>query len=110
MGEVVRVPAKVSGLPDAVELMAQCSVARYRVKSDMVIGVKGIPRLHPCKIMASYSNGTLSVSVPETAFMVTVRLNEAMAVLKEAADYSRAAKENPQEGRANGQERTAQEG
>jgi len=104
MSKVTRVPAQVSGLSDAVELRAQCAVARYRIKNSVAVSVKGKPRLHPCKIMASYSEGTVSVSVPETAFSVTVRLDEVMAVLKEAADASRSVEEILQEGIDHGEE------
>lgn len=97
MSEVVRVPFEVSGIPDGVELRSDCSVARYRTKYSEVVSIKGKPRLHPCRIMASYTNGTMSVSVPETAFSVTVSLNEVMALLKEAAEANRAAEEMFQE-------------
>lgn len=93
MSEVIHVPAQVSGLLDSVELSTQCSVLKYLTKNNTVIGVKGYPHLHPCRIMASYSEGTVSVSVPETKFIVTVRLEEVMSVLKEAADASRSVEE-----------------
>jgi hypothetical protein len=60
--------------------------------------------------MASYSEGTVSVSVPETAFSVTVRLDEMMAVLKEAADASRSVEEILQEERDHAQECAATQG
>lgn len=88
MSEIKRVPLEVSGLHDAVELMASCAIARYKTKDGAVICVKGTPRIHPCKLMASYEDGTLSVSVPETGFMVSIRLDEAMALMMEAADAS----------------------
>lgn len=110
MSEVTRVPARLSGISDAVELRAQCSIARYRTKNSVAVSVKGKPRLHPCKIMASYSEGTVSVSVPETAFSVTVRLDEMMAVLKEAAEASRSVEEILQEERDHAQECAAPQG
>ena len=110
MSEVTRIPAPVSGLADAVELRAKCAVARYRTKNGLAVSVKGKPRLHPCKIMASYSEGTVSVSVPETAFSVTVRLDEVMAVLKEAADVSREVEVILQEERDHAEECAAQKG
>lgn len=85
MSEVTRVPADVSGIPDAVELRSDCSVSRYRTKDGAVVSVRGKPRIHPCKIMASYTNGMLTVSVPETAFSVTVRLDEVIDVVSAAA-------------------------
>ncbi len=110
MSEVIRVPARLSGVSDGVELRAKCSVARYRIKNSVAVSVKGKPRLHPCKIMASYSEGTVSVSVPETSFSVTVRLDEVMAVLKEAADASRSAEDMLQEERDHAQECAAPQG
>lgn len=87
MSEVKRVPIEVSGVPDGVELYANCAVSRYRTKYHNVVGIKGTPRVYPCRIMASFLNTTMSISVPHTAFSVTVRLDEVMAVLKEASDY-----------------------
>ena len=52
----------------------------------------------------------MSVSVPETAFSVTVRLDEMMAVLKEAADASRSVEEILQEERDHAQECAAPQG
>jgi len=89
MSKVVRVPPEVSGSPDAVELHANCAVVRYRTRNNVVIGCKDRGRLHPCRIMASYAQGTFTISVPETGFAVSVRMEEAMAVMKEAADASR---------------------
>jgi len=88
MSEVVRVPPETSGTLDAVELHANCAVVKYRTKNDVVVGCKDRGRLHPCRIMASYTHGTFTVSVPETGFAVSVRMDEAMAVMKEAADAS----------------------
>lgn len=87
MSEIRRVPIEVSGVPDGVELQANCAVSRYRTKHCSVIGIKGTPRVYPCRIMASFTNTTMSISVPQTAFSVTVRLDEVMAILKEASDY-----------------------
>lgn len=85
VSEIKRVPVEVSGLPDAVELMASCAIARYRVKNGAITGVRGVPRVYPCKIMASYEDGTLSLSAPKAGFIISVRLDESMAVLREAA-------------------------
>ncbi len=93
MSKVVRVPPEVSGPLDAVELLANCAVVRYRTRNNKVIGCKDRGRLHPCRIMASYAQGTFTISVPETGFAVSVRIDEAIAIMKEAADASRDAKE-----------------
>lgn len=89
MGEVVRVPAEVSGSMDMVELFANCAVVRYRTKNNVVIGCKDCGRRHPCRIMAGYERGTFTVSIPETGFAVSVRMEDVMAVMKEAAYASR---------------------
>ena len=99
MSEVVRVPPEVSGSLDAVELLANCAVVRYRTKNNVVIGCKDRGRRHPCRIMASYEQGIFTVSVPETGFAVSIRIDETMAVLKEAADASREAEQMLQEER-----------
>lgn len=98
MSKVVRVPPEVSGVPDAVELYANCSVVRYRTQNNVVVGCKDCGQLHPCRIMASYAQGIFTVSVPETGFAVSVRMDETMAVMKEAADASRDAVEREEAG------------
>lgn len=88
MSEIKRVPFEASGLPDAVELEANCSVVHVTTKDGAVTGIRGKARLHSCKLMASYEEGTLTISTPEIGMMVSVRLDEAMAVLMEAAAAS----------------------
>ncbi len=85
MSEVRRVPFEVSGLHDAVELMCNCSTIRLKIKRGKTLGIMGAPELHPCKLMASYGDGTLTVSDRKTGLMVSIRLDEAMAVMGEAA-------------------------
>lgn len=85
MSEIKRVPFEASDLHDAVELKANCSVIRVFTKDGAVTGVRGKVKLHPCKLMASYEEGTLTISTPEIGMMVSIRLDEAMAVMKEAA-------------------------
>lgn len=72
---------------DCVEMMAQCNVMNFTVKDKEVTGV-GSQHLANCKMMASFENGVVSISVRDgRPFMVSVRLDEMMALLKEAADY-----------------------
>lgn len=83
-----RLPKVAMGDPeDGVELMAKCQMTNFTVKKKKVVGV-GSQRLANCKMMASFENGVVSISVRgERPFMVSVRLDEMMALLKEAADY-----------------------
>lgn len=87
-GAIKRLPKVAMGDPeDGVEMMAQCNVMNFTVSKKKVTGV-GSQHLASCKMMASYDNGVVSVSVRgEKPFMVSVRLDELMSLLKEAADY-----------------------
>ena len=87
-GTIRRLPKVGMGDPDdGVEMMAQCNVMNFTVKDKEVTGV-GSQHLANCKMMASFENGVVSISVRDgRPFMVSVRLDEMMALLKEAADY-----------------------
>lgn len=86
-GIVRRVPLSASGVRDGVEMMAQTAMAVFEKKEGEVVGIGNIGNL-PCKMMASYENGMFSISVRgNDPFMVSVRLDELMALLKAAADY-----------------------
>lgn len=87
-GGVHRLPKVSMGDPeDGVELMAKCQMTNFTVKKKEVVGV-GSQHLANCKMMASFENGVVSISVRGgRPFMVSVRLDEMMALLKEAADY-----------------------
>ena len=87
-GGVRRLPKVSMGDPeDGVELMAKCQMTNFTVKKKEVVGV-GNQHLANCKMMASFENGVVSISVRGgRPFMVSVRLDEMMALLKEAADY-----------------------
>lgn len=92
MSEIKRVSYEASGLHDAVELKANCSVVRVITNDGVVTGVRGKARLHPCKLMASYGEGILTISTPAIGMMLSIRLDEAMTVLMEAAAASHDAK------------------
>lgn len=85
---VRRLPKITMGDPqDGVELMVKCQMTNFIVKKKEVVGV-GRQYLVNCKMMASFENGVVSISVRGgRPFMVSVRLDEMMALLKEAADY-----------------------
>lgn len=85
---ILRLP-KVSAVDpeDGVEMMAKCQITNFTVKKQEVVGI-GSQHLGNCKMMASFENGVVSISVRDSRpFMVSVRLDEMMALLKEAADY-----------------------
>lgn len=88
-GNIRRVPKGCEGIPeDGVEMMAKCTITNFTVKKRKVTGI-GSQTLANCKMMASFDTGVVSVSVRgQRPFMVSVRLDEMMALLKEAADYS----------------------
>lgn len=84
-GVIRIVPASESGVSDGVEMMAQTAMAIFERKDGKVVGIGNIGNL-PCKMMASYETGTFSVSVRGSdPFMVSVRLDELMALLHAAA-------------------------
>ena len=87
-GGVRRLPKAAMWDPeDGVELMAKCQMTNFTVNKKEVVGV-GSQRIENCKMMASFENGVVSISVRgRRLFMVSVRLDEMMALLKEAADY-----------------------
>lgn len=86
-GTIRRVPAGEEA-PDGVEMMAKCTVTNFIVRKKEVTGIRS-QALANCKMMASFENGVVSISVRGgRPFMVSVRLDEVMALLKEAADYN----------------------
>lgn len=88
-GTIRRVPQGCEGIPeDGVEMLAKCTVTDFIVEKKKVTGI-GSQMLANCKMMASFDSGVVSISVRgRQPFMVSVRLDEMMALLKEAADYS----------------------
>lgn len=88
-GTIRRVPQGCEGIPeDGVEMMAKCTVTDFIVEKKKVTGI-GSQMLANCKMMASFDSGVVSISVRgQRPFMVSVRLDEMMALLKEAADCS----------------------
>lgn len=84
MSEITRVNDHNMGPADGVELLAKCVVTRFAVNK------KGLTRISSqevadCKIMASFELGTVSISIPGKAKMVSVRIDELMGVLMEAS-------------------------
>lgn len=82
---IIRTVLEGAGPRDGVELMANCTITTFKVEGEEVKGIAGMG-LAPCKLMASYETGTVSVSIRgEVPFMVSVRLDEMMTLLHAAA-------------------------
>lgn len=79
MSEIKRVPENVSGVKDGVELEAQCMHTKF-------LEDKLAQQTLPCKVLASWENGVVSVifCVDEQKRMVSVRIDELLALLGEA--------------------------
>lgn len=89
MATVSRVPKGKSGTTDAVQMLTKCSVVNFTVNGKNEVTGLGSQNLANCKLLASFENGTVSVSIRgANPHMVTVRLDEMMTLLKEAADFS----------------------
>ena len=89
MSEVTRVNDPSKAPPDGVELHAKCVVTKFITnEKKKLVTIKG-QEVQDCKIMASYQTGTVSISVPGKAMMVSARIDEVMAVLQEAAEAAR---------------------
>lgn len=85
MSEVTRVNDPNIAPLDGVALGAKCIVTRFSTAKNKVVNIKS-QEMADCSIKASMELGIMSISVPGRAQMVSIRIDEAMAVLKEAAD------------------------
>ena len=85
MSGITRVTDPNKGPLDGVELQANGVVTRFITNSKKKTVAIKTQEVAPCKIMASYEVGTISLSIPSKALMVSVRLDEVMAVIQEAA-------------------------
>ncbi len=79
MNKIERIPEVVSGVKDGVALDAQCM-------HIMFLEDKMAQQLLPCTILTSWDNGVVSISfsIDGQKQMVSVRLDELIALLKEA--------------------------
>ena len=85
-GGVRAVPQSVSGLMDGVELETSSTISVMVMDGEKVNGVAE-PYLVPCKMLASYTTGVVSLSIKGSSpFVLSVRLDEMMALLHAAAD------------------------
>lgn len=85
MSEIKRVNNGAMAPLDAVELEAKCAVTKFVTRKGKLMQI-GSQAATDCKMMASMELGVFSISIPGQARMVSVWLDEVMAVMKEAAD------------------------
>ena len=79
------VPKNESGLSDCVELYANANVTVFQKDGRQAYRIAG-GKTVKCRMMASYESGIVSISLRGDApLMVSVRLDEMMELLKEAA-------------------------
>ncbi len=85
MENVTRVPANVSGVPDGVEAMASCAVSSFHLDgAGKPTAMDGKPKQYPCKMMASFTRGTVSISAHGIGVMMTVRMEDILRIIEEA--------------------------
>ena len=84
---VKRVPENVLGLPDGVEAMTSCTASSFYIDwAGKPVDIKGFPQQLPCKLMASASRGTVSISAHGTGIIVTVRMDDILGIIEEACE------------------------
>lgn len=84
-GVIHNVPKADSGLSDCVELFANANVTVFSQKKGKIQGIasSGIAK---CRMTASYESGVVSISLRSgKPLMVSVRLDEMMALLQSAS-------------------------
>ncbi len=85
MDNVTRVPEKVSGVQGGVEVMSSCAVSSFDIDAEgKPINMVGLPQKLPCKLMASFERGTVSISAHGTGVMMTVKMDDILRVIEEA--------------------------
>lgn len=82
MGKITLVPRDISGIEGGVETITECVTSVFEVNSDgEPVKTKGCPEVHKCKMLASMSNGTVSLSVKGVGIMISVRLEDISALV-----------------------------
>ena len=85
MGQVAEVPAQMSGVPDGVQMLVKAAMTTFVAEENKPAGIESIGT-EECNMLASYMRGTVSFSVHGAKpIMVTVRLDELMALMQAAA-------------------------
>jgi len=89
LGEIRKVPIEETGVADGVEMMVNSSIMTIVHKGKQPGELRNIGVI-PCKILTSYENGVISFSVrSEKPFILSVRLDETMALIQAASDRHR---------------------
>lgn len=101
MSKVERVNNPEIAPLDGVALDAKCIVTRFSTAKNKVVAIKS-QEMADCNIKASMGLGILSISIPGRAQMVSIRIDEVMAVLKEAADAANDVAARGEEGEKDG--------
>lgn len=92
-GVIRNIPKGQSGVSDAVELFANANVTAFSRKKGRVQGIAG-SGIAKCRMTASYETGVVSISLRSgKPLMVSVRLDEMMALLQAAAARATEARE-----------------
>ncbi len=92
-GAIRKVPKAESGLTDCVEMFANANVTSFSRKKGKIQGIAG-SGIAKCRMTASYESGVVSISLRSgKPLMVSVRLDEMMALLQAAAARSAETKE-----------------
>lgn len=85
MGQLVDVPAQMSGVLDGVQMLVNASLTTFTAEENKPAGIESIGTAE-CNMLASYTRGTVSLSVHgANPIMVTVRLDELMTLMQAAA-------------------------
>lgn len=85
---IERVTDPKAGPLDGVSLLANAVVTYFQTDKHTKARKIGTQKVFSCKLMASYEEGTVSVSIQEKDLMVSVRIDELVALMKEAATAS----------------------
>ena len=84
-GVIRNVPKADSGLSDCVELFANANVTAFSRKKGKIQGIAG-SGIAKCRMTASYESGVVCISLRSgKPLMVSVRLDEMMALLQSAS-------------------------
>lgn len=94
MSKIQRAPVELSGVQDGVQMKVKMVHTTFYDK-DKKMG----QQLMDCSMKASWSTGTLSVgfTLKGKHQSVCVRLDEVIALLKEAADYHKENDQKPED-------------
>ena len=83
--DVTGVPESVSGVADGVGGMTSCVATHFVLDAEgKPAGMKQFPKQYPCKLMATVTRGTVSISAHGLGVMMTLRLDDIQKLIEEA--------------------------